>query len=343
MARKTMFLFIFFCFLLILLPLSASAECKCDLTETIGGSGHKNKALKLKIVAILSILIAGAFGVSIPSFGKNISTFHPENNIFFIIKAFAAGVILATGFVHILPDAYESLTSPCLSPKPWQDFPFTGFVAMVSAILTMMVDAFATSFYQRLHFSHVHVHTHATHGHAHGSAFASSDASGSGTSDLFRHRIVSQVLELGIVVHSVIIGISLGASGSVKTIKPLVAALTFHQFFEGMGLGGCISQAKFKSKAVAAMILFFSLTTPVGIGIGIGISKVYKENSPTALVIEGIFNSASAGILIYMALVDLLATDFMSPKLQTNFKLQLGANFSLLLGSGCMSLLAKWA
>ncbi|CAN1170740.1 hypothetical protein LINPERHAP2_LOCUS29163 [Linum perenne] len=27
---------------------------------------------------------------------------------------------------------------------------------------------------------------------------------------------------------------------STKTIKPLVAALTFHQFFEGLGLGGCI-------------------------------------------------------------------------------------------------------
>ena len=53
---------------------------------------------------------------------------------------------------------------------------------------------------------------------------------------------VLKVLELGIVVHSVIIGISLGASESPKTIRPLVAALTFHQFFEGMGLGGCISQ-----------------------------------------------------------------------------------------------------
>ena len=51
-----------------------------------------------------------------------------------------------------------------------------------------------------------------------------------------------QVLELGIVVHSVIIGISLGTSESPKTIKPLFDALTFHQFFEGMGLGGCISQ-----------------------------------------------------------------------------------------------------
>lgn len=51
-----------------------------------------------------------------------------------------------------------------------------------------------------------------------------------------------QVLELGIVVHSVIIGISLGASEDPDTIKPLLAALSFHQFFEGMGLGGCISQ-----------------------------------------------------------------------------------------------------
>jgi solute carrier family 39 (zinc transporter), member 1/2/3 len=44
------------------------------------------------------------------------------------------------------------------------------------------------------------------------------------------------------VVHSVIIGISLGASQDPSTIKPLVVALSFHQMFEGMGLGGCIVQ-----------------------------------------------------------------------------------------------------
>lgn len=91
------------------------------------------------------------------------------------------------------------------------------------------------------------------------------------------------------------------------------------------------------------MMLFFSLTTPIGIGVGIGISSVYKENSPKALIVEGIFNSASAGILIYMALVDLLAADFMNPRMQSNVRLQLGAHVSLLLGSGCMSLMAKWA
>lgn len=91
------------------------------------------------------------------------------------------------------------------------------------------------------------------------------------------------------------------------------------------------------------MALFFSLTTPVGIAIGIGISNVYNENSPNALIVQGILNAASSGILIYMALVDLLSADFMSPKMQSNGRLQLGANASLLLGAGCMSLLAKWA
>ncbi|KAL7199358.1 hypothetical protein ACSBR2_021611 [Camellia fascicularis] len=50
------------------------------------------------------------------------------------------------------------------------------------------------------------------------------------------------VLDLGIVVHSVIIGISLGTWEDVKTIKALVAALAFRQFFECMALGGCITQ-----------------------------------------------------------------------------------------------------
>ena len=91
------------------------------------------------------------------------------------------------------------------------------------------------------------------------------------------------------------------------------------------------------------MALFFSLTAPIGIAVGFGISNIYEENSPKALIVEGIFNSASAGILVYMALVDLLAADFMNPKLQSNPKLQIGAQLSLLLGAGCMSLLAKWA
>lgn len=341
--------------ILFLVPATVSGDCTCQDDQT--EQHNKSEALKFKLAAIASVLGAGGIGVSLPLLGRRFHVFRPENDIFFMIKAFAAGVILATGFIHILPDAFRTLTSPCLGENPWGKFPFAGFVGMMAAIATLMVDTVATSFYKNMHFSkskqvnvdeeagddehagHVHIHTHATHGHAHGAAAPSNEMN---LSDLVRQRIISQVLELGIVVHSVIIGISLGASESVDTIKPLLAALSFHQFFEGMGLGGCISQAEFKSLTTTIMMLFFSLTTPIGIGVGIGISSVYKENSPKALIVEGIFNSASSGILIYMALVDLLAADFMNPRMQSNVRLQLGAHISLLLGAGCMSFLAKW-
>ncbi|RWR84445.1 Zinc transporter 5 [Cinnamomum micranthum f. kanehirae] len=356
----------------LLLPYQVLAGCDC---ETDTEERDKSKAMVFKIIAIFTILIAGALGVVIPVLGKSIPAISPEKDVFFIVKAFAAGVILATGMIHVLPDAFDKLTSPCLKENPWGNFPFAGFVAMMSAIGTLMVDAYATGYYTRSHFEkakkvhggageakqvnggggggggfvderaveqtdHTQLHTHASHGHTHGSVGPTPDSS---ASELTRHRVISQVLELGIVVHSVIIGISLGASESPSTIKPLVAALCFHQFFEGMGLGGCIVQAQFKLKSTAIMSLFFSLTTPVGIALGIAISSIYSENSPTALIVEGIFNSASAGILIYMALVDLLAADFMNTRIQNNGKLQLWTNVSLLVGAGCMSLLAKWA
>ncbi|XP_052200691.1 zinc transporter 1-like [Diospyros lotus] len=348
---KSAGLMVFVVVVFALLPLSVRGGSDCTCAKSENEDGNKSKALKYKLVAIASILIASTIGVCLPILGNVIPALRPENDIFIIVKAFAAGVILSTGFMHVLPDAFEKLTDACLKGKAWE-FPFTGFVAMLSAIGTLMIDSFATSYYNKSHFvgpieeegehqGHVHVHTHPTHGHAHGPAFGLQE--GSASSDLLRHRVISQVLELGIVVHSVIIGISLGASESPKTIKPLVAALTFHQFFEGMGLGGCISQAKFKRRAVTLMAVFFSLTTPIGIGIGMAISSKYKEDSSNALILEGIFNAASAGILIYMALVDLLAADFMNPRVQNNLKLHLASNLSLLLGAGCMALLAHWA
>lgn len=343
--------------LLALLPTMVAPLCEMDHDSTATtSSSSSHESHKYKIGAMLTILFAGGIGVSIPQLGKRVEALNPDNDIFFMIKAFAAGVILTTGFVHILPDAFQHLTSPCLPQTPWGKFPFAGFVAMTSAIGVLMVDTFATSFYRKMHFKkqktrqvvdveggsnstddhagHVHVHAHATDGHAHGSFHES---------ELIRHRIISQVLELGIIVHSVIIGLSLGASQHISTIKSLLVALSFHQFFEGMGLGGCISQAKYKSVSTAMMAIFFSLTTPIGIAVGVGISNIYKEDSTKSLIVEGLLNSGSGGILIYMALVDLLAADFMNPRMQSNSRLQLGANVSLILGAGCMSLLAMWA
>lgn len=96
-------------------------------------------------------------------------------------------------------------------------------------------------------------------------------------------------------------------------------------------------------KMKATLVSFFSLTTPLGIALGIGLSNVYSEDSPTALIVVGLLNACSAGLLNYMALVDLLAYEFMGTKLQNNMKLQTWAYLAVLLGAGGMSVMAIWA
>lgn len=193
----------FFFFLLLLLPLRALAECEC--AGDVQGR-NSTVALRLKFVAIASILAAGAVGVLMPILGRSISALRPESNPFFIIKAFAAGVILATGLIHILPAAFQSLTSPCLAERPWRRFPVTGFVVMSSAIVTMMIDSFATSYYKRSHFNKARPveeedegngraaspeQVHPFHGHGHGSSeVAAEEAS---LSERVRHQVISQV------------------------------------------------------------------------------------------------------------------------------------------------------
>ncbi|KAI3837413.1 hypothetical protein MKW92_002560 [Papaver armeniacum] len=156
---------------------------------------------------------------------------------------------------------------------------------------------------------------------------------------LTRYHVITVVFECGIVVHSVVIGISLGSSNNICNMKPLVATLCFHQMFEGMGLGGYILlamlllhkplnisiellQSRLQYNLIKSlMAFFFATTTPLGILVGLLISKSYRKSSPHALITEGLLNAASAGLLIYMALVDQLVADFMCRKLQGSIKL----------------------
>ncbi|XP_059445759.1 fe(2+) transport protein 1-like [Corylus avellana] len=326
----------------------SKAPPQCQ-SESVGGCHDKAEALKLKIIAIFSILVTSMIGVCLPLFSRSIPALQPDRDLFVLVKAFASGVILATGYMHVLPDSFDDLRSECLPETPWRKFPFSTFVAMLAAVLTLMVDSVALSYYKKRYAkAAIAAGEKAKNGTVelgtvgHGHVMSEEVLTEKGTA-LLRYRVVAQVLELGIVVHSVVIGLSMGASGNPCTIRPLVVAICFHQLFEGMGLGGCILQAEYGTRMKAILVFFFSITTPFGIALGIALSNVYTENSPSALIVEGVLNAASAGLLNYMALVDLLAADFMGPKLQGSLKLQMWACSAVLLGAGGMSLMAKWA
>jgi zinc transporter 1/2/3 len=89
-------------------------------------------------------------GCCLPVLGSHVSALQSDGDIFFAAKAFVAGVILVTGFIHILPDAFDDLSSDCLPAGGlWKDFPFAGFGAMVGAIDTLVVDTNATGYFRR--------------------------------------------------------------------------------------------------------------------------------------------------------------------------------------------------
>ncbi|KAH7836335.1 hypothetical protein Vadar_000026 [Vaccinium darrowii] len=333
----------------------ASGECEADSSR---GCHDKSKALHLKLIAIPTILVASMVGICLPLFTRSVKSLSPDTDLFLIVKAFSSGVILATGYMHVLPDSFDDLKSECLPRNPWK-YPFTTLVAMVAAVLTMMVDSFALCYYRkkdreikeecrRKRKTNVELGQNCSNGNDNDKLNDSGTVDDQEVEDkaatLLRHRVVAQVLELGIVVHSVVIGLSMGASDNPCTIRPLVAALCFHQLFEGMGLGGCILQAEYGAKMKAIMVFFFSATTPFGIALGIGLSNIYSENSPAALIVVGVLNATSAGLLNYMALVDLLAHEFFgNRKLLESMELQMWAYLAVFSGAGGMSLMAKWA
>lgn len=67
------------------------------------------------------------------------------------------------------------------------------------------------------------------------------------------------------------------------------------------------------------MALVFGLATPVGIAVGLGIRQTYAPNSATANIAAGIFDSLSAGVLIYTGLVEVCHLDLDHRSLNTDF------------------------
>lgn len=144
-------------------------------------------------------------------------------------------------------------------------------------------------------------------------------------------------IEGGIVFHSVIIGVTVGATGGTEFI-PLLIAICFHQLCEGLGLATRISLLATSVKVHYILFFAFSISTPLGVAIGTGVRSTYNGSDRNTLLALGILNSVSAGILIYSALVQLMVGDFLynNQMLRASLKRCLVALLSFALGAAAM-------
>ncbi|KAJ2236435.1 hypothetical protein IWW45_001804 [Coemansia sp. RSA 485] len=186
------------------------------------------------------------------------------------------------------------------------------------------------------------VHTH--HTHVHGLPFITPDSASEMAAH--KHRLSTYILELGICLHSVIIGVTLSIATGTE-FKTLLIAICFHQFCEGLALGSRIAQVKYKRHGflrAAFNSAIFMLITPLGMIIGVGVRYSYQPNSPAALISMGVLDSLSAGILIYTGLVNLLAEEFGTLEFR-NYRpiLKVACFASCFVGAAVMALIGKWA
>ncbi|KAL8801934.1 MAG: hypothetical protein Q9200_006762 [Gallowayella weberi] len=342
---------------------SAAAETSvaCDTGNEFDGRTG------VRISAIFVILIGSLFGACFPVYAARHQGVGVPGWAFFIAQYFGSGVIIATAFIHLLAPANEALTNPCLT-GPITEYSWVEGIALMAVFVlffteimamrfaTFDQDSSAASASELAHRQPRKSSTgsaivpgddHLGHNREHSEIDAEAFGLGRKSHEDYAAQMTAIfILEFGVVFHSIFVGLTLAVAGS--EFKTLYVVLVFHQTFEGLGLGSRLAVTPWpKSKRWTPYILgaAYSLSTPIAMAVGLGVRTTYSPESQTALIVNGVFDSISAGILIYTGLVELMAHEFMfSPSMRrAPLKVILGACGTMCLGAGLMALLGKWA
>ncbi|CUM56924.1 unnamed protein product [Debaryomyces tyrocola] len=328
--------------------------------DVCSSQNHFNgENLGARISAVFVILIVSAIGAFFPLIAKRNPYFTLPKWCFFITRYFGSGVIVATGFIHLLAEADQALSDECLGGV-FDEYPWAEGIALMGLFLMFLLDIVA---HRRLEDKvkreeKLKAETGSVENEnslemqtakekeedAEEVKLVRDDKE---TANIYQQILNSFLLEFGIVFHSVFVGLSLAIAGN--EFKALYVAIAFHQMFEGLGLGTRFAMTPWpedKQYIPWVLALAYSLTTPIAIAIGLGVRNSYPPGSRVALITTGCFDALCSGILIYNSLVELMAYDFIfSPEFKTDdgMKRMLWAYFCLAFGAAIMALIGKWA
>ncbi|TFK38474.1 ZIP zinc transporter-domain-containing protein [Crucibulum laeve] len=103
-----------------------------------------------RIGVMFIILFISLFAVSFPGVSKQIAFLRIPHILFFIGKHFGTGVILATAFIHLLSDAFESLQRPVVKEQYHNIGKWTGLIILSSLLIIFLVEYISTSYVDHL-------------------------------------------------------------------------------------------------------------------------------------------------------------------------------------------------
>ncbi|KAF2212272.1 hypothetical protein CERZMDRAFT_41672 [Cercospora zeae-maydis SCOH1-5] len=324
------------------------------------GLRQRDYDVGLRIGSIFIVLVTSSIGVYAPIFLNKIPFIRNSAvsyNILMIIKQFGTGIIISTAFIHLYTHADLMFSNECIGELGYEAI--TSAVVMAGIFICFLIEYIGTRIVasRQPTTSHLPAHTANVRGKGERSpeegssneaqprdAFLAMDHHHGGPSNT---PLSIGVMEAGIIFHSVLIGLTLVVAGD-SFYRTLLIVIIFHQFFEGLALGARIAllpgSALFPTKFL--MALAFALITPLGMAIGIGVLNTFNGNNPATVLTFGTLDALSAGVLVWVGVVDMWARDWViegGELLTSGLIKTLGAGLALVTGMILMGLLGKWA
>jgi solute carrier family 39 (zinc transporter), member 1/2/3 len=257
--------------------------------------------ITFKVVALVTIFLIGLSGGLL---SRKLAGTARSEMFFSMGNAFAGGVFLGAGLIHMLPDAqagFQVLTGN--STYPWFALAtaagFLGILFLEKVLLYGRQD----------------------------SALLTKAAD--------RKSFFPLVLLLVLSIHSIIVGIALGTESRISQAAVILIAVLAHKGTASFALGVSLLHApEAARRRFVPSICLFAAMTPLGLLMGIGLKASLHGTSAQAF--EAIFDALAAGTFLYIALLDILVEEFTET-------MRVAVKFSLVVaGLGLMALVAIW-
>lgn len=245
---------------------------------------------QLKLVAILLVFGAGMLGGLLP---WRVAGLRRSEVYLGWGNAFAGGVLLAAGLIHLLGDAASGFATIW----PDVDYPWAFTVAAGAFLLILGIERVAPKS------ARVPV------GSQHLSDDPEAESIARAAQDAQRYPYL---LLLTLSIHSIIAGMALGAQQSLAGFLVIVIAILAHKSAAGFALGVSLHRIGVPLSRARSLILGFAVMTPIGIAVGTVVAAILDSSDEQ--VFEALFDAIAAGTFLYIASLDIIREEFLPPR-----------------------------
>ena len=262
--------------------------------------------LGFKLWLALAIFAAGALGGAIPllqgrrEVGARWLRFG---------DAFAAGVILGAGLIHLLPEAAEVGRALEWHASVVYASAAGGFLLMLLCEHVLLSER-----------AHEMVHAPSSE------RFALLPTNGGA-------GLTAYTVLIALSAHSFLAGLALGAEPEFAGAMVLAVAILMHKSLGGFALGVSLVRHPMAPGRAWSLLGLFAIATPLGIAIGAALGASVEGATRDAF--EAIFLALAAGTFAYVAIVDILREEHESQERLTKWLVASA-------GTAAMAALAPW-